>query len=87
METWQYRHKSYLYYDWMTRDFFTFLAIKTLNSNTGLRQRIVYRSGPFQYKARQAELRAREAITYQTNGNDWSAKQKYRDIYGTSFPQ
>lgn len=89
METWEYRNKSYLYYDWMTRDFFAFAANQNDKQEYWLAPgsgSYVYRSGPFEYKARQAELRAREAITYQTNGNDWSAKQKYREIYGTSFP-
>jgi hypothetical protein len=90
METWEYRQKSHLYYDWMTRDFFTFLANQDNKQQYWLAPgsgSYVYRSGHFEYKARQAELRAREAIEYQTNQNDWSAKQKYREIYGTNFPK
>ena len=86
---WEHRAKSYLYYDWMARDFFAFLASqdpqKTYWTAPGSGS-YVYRKGPFEYKARQAQLRTLEAIQYTTNGHDWSAKQKYREIYGTSFP-
>jgi hypothetical protein len=86
---WHYRDKSYLYYDFMTRDFFAYLASQSPTKSYWLAPgsgSYVHRTGPFEYKARQAELRAHEAIAYQTAGHDWSAKQKYREIYGTSFP-
>jgi hypothetical protein len=86
---WQYRDKSYLYYDFMTRDFFGFLAGQSTTQTYWLAPgsgSYVIRKGPFEYKARQAQLRAEEAIVHQSVGYDWSAKQKYREIYGTSFP-
>lgn len=86
---WQYRDKSYLYYDYMTRDFFGFLAGQSSTQSYWQAPgsaSYVYRQGPFEYKARQAELRALEAIAFQTAGHEWSAKQKYREIYGTNFP-
>ena len=89
LETWQYRDKSYLYYDYITRDFFSFLA----NQNTAQNNwrapgsgQYVYRGGNFEYKARQAELRALESLVYLSKNQDWSAKQKFREIYGTAFP-
>jgi hypothetical protein len=87
--SWGYRDKSYLYYDFMTRDFFNFLAGQNTSQMYWLAPgsgSYVYRGGSFEYKARQAELRALEAIQFQNAGHDWSAKQKYRVIYGTSFP-
>ena len=85
---WAYKDKSYVYYDWMTRDFFAFLAgqdaSKTYWTAPGSGS-WVYGSG-FQYKARQAELRTKEAIDYQQQNYDYSAKQLYRGIYGTGFP-
>lgn len=87
--SWQYRDKSYLYYDYMTRDFFGFLAGQSSTQSYWQAPgsaSYVYRKGPFEYKARQAELRALEAIAFQTAGHEWSAKQKYREIYGTNFP-
>ncbi|MCL4670365.1 nucleotidyltransferase [Burkholderia pseudomallei] len=89
IENWSYRDKSYLYYDYMTRDFFAFLAKQNTTQQYWLAPGSashVYRKGPFEYKARQAELRALEALTYQQGNHDWSAKQKYREIYGTVFP-
>jgi hypothetical protein len=89
IESWAHRKQAYFYYDLMTRDFFAFLAGQSgpqtywLAPGSGS---YVYRTGPFEYKARQAELRAKEAIAYQTSKNEWSAKQKYREIYGTGFP-
>lgn len=86
---WAHRKQSYLYYDYMTRDFFNYLAgqdsTKTYWLAPGSGSH-VYRQGPFEYKARQAELRALEAIAHQASNQDWSAKQKYRDVYGTTFP-
>jgi len=86
--SWEYRDKSYVYYDWMTRDFFAFLAGQSANqtfwSAPGSGSR-VYGSG-FQYKARQAELRTIEAIDDQQHNYDYTAKQIYRGIYGTDFP-
>lgn len=87
--TWEYRQKSYLYYDWMTRDFFQFLAACNTSQSYWLAPgsgSYVYRSGLFEYKARQAELRAREAIDAQAHDYDYTARQKYREIYGTDFP-
>ena len=89
METWAHRQMSYFYYDFMTRDFFNFLANQSTEQTYWLAPgsgSYVYRKGPFEYKARQAELRALEALQFQANGHDWSAKQKYREIYGLNFP-
>ena len=44
--------------------------------------------GQFQYKARRAYNLALEAIEYQTTSpkRQWSAKRKWREVFGTSFP-
>ncbi|CAJ3698202.1 Uncharacterised protein [Burkholderia pseudomallei] len=87
--TWQYRDKSYLYYDFLTRDFFHFLAGLSTQQVHWLApgsNSHVYRSDAFQHKARSAELRSLEALTCLQKNHEWSAKQKYREIYGTSFP-
>jgi len=85
---WAHRAESYLYYDYLTRDFFNFLANQSAAQNYWMAPgsgSYVY-GGSFQYKARQAELRALEALSHQLLGQDWSAKMKYREIYGTAFP-
>ncbi|WP_055324467.1 SMODS domain-containing nucleotidyltransferase [Ralstonia solanacearum] len=86
---WEYRDKSYLYYDFMTRDFFRYLANMDTSQTYWLAPgsgSYVYRSDVFQHKARSAELRAIEAITHIAAGENWSARQKFRAIYGTAFP-
>ncbi|MDM0110585.1 hypothetical protein QTI66_00405 [Variovorax sp. J22R133] len=84
---WAYRGKSYVFYDWMTRDFFSFLADQDTGKTYWLAPGSgswVYGSG-FQYKARQAELRTIEAINHQQAEHDFTAKQTYRGIYGSDF--
>lgn len=88
IDGWAYKDKSYLYYDFMTRDFFAFLAGQDSNKTYWMApgsSSWVYGSG-FQYRARQAELRTTEAIGNQLNNYDYTAKQIYRGIYGTNFP-
>lgn len=87
--TWPHRDKSYLYYDYLTRDFFAYLAALPEEQQYWLTPgsgSYAWKSGSFSYKARQAELRAREAIAHLVSGQNWSAKQKFIEIYGTSFP-
>jgi hypothetical protein len=89
IESLAYRHMSFFYYDFMTRDFFNFLANQSSTQVHWLApgsSSYVYRGGSFEFKARQAELRALEAIQLQNRNMDWSAKQKYREIYGPKFP-
>lgn len=89
IEAWAYRDKSYLYYDFMTRDFFNFLANQSTTQQYWLApgsSSYVYRKGAFEHKARQAELCALTALENIKGGYEWSAKQKFREIYGTAFP-
>lgn len=89
LTSWSHRDKSYLYYDWMCRDFFEYLKIQTEN------QTIWYAIGSsqtinnpdnFRYKATVAFNKTKEAIQFQTDNKEWSAKQKWKEIYGSRFP-
>ena len=90
--SWEYRHKSYFYYDYMCRDFFAFMADQGRTQEywkaPGSGQWVYPRKGQFQYKAKRAYKLACEAIQHETADPKqiWSAKQKWRDIFGTSFP-
>lgn len=87
--SWAHRKQSYLYYDFMSRDFFEFLAGQGAQQKYWLAPgsgSYVYRSGNFEYKARQAQLRSLEAIKFDAGNFSWSARQKWREIYGSSFP-
>lgn len=85
---WKYRDKSFLYYDWKSRDFFNFLANEedqlywyAVGSN-----QLIWSRGSFQYKAKRCYNLAIEAIKYESEGYSWSARQRWREIYGTAFP-
>ena len=86
---WEYNKESYLYYDWMSRDFFQYLS--NIDSNRSYwyapgSNRHVYNSGNFQFKAKQAYDKAQEAIEDEKSGYKALAKSEWRDIYGTNFP-
>ncbi len=92
IENWEYRDKSYLYYDYMCRDFFDFMAGKDKEQNYWLAPgsgQYVYGKGLFQWKARRCHNLAQEAIEHETGQpkREWSAKQKWREIFGTKFPE
>ena len=89
MVTWEYRAKSYLYYDYLTRDFFSFLGQQDRNQTYWLAPGSgshVYRGGAFELKARPTAAVAIDAIKNLEAQQFWAAKQKYRQIYGTLFP-
>jgi hypothetical protein len=86
-----YAHKnqSYLYYDFMSRDFFKYLkeqkSDQTVWYAVGSLQNI-YNSENFRYKATVAYNKSLEAIQLETDNKSWSAKQKWIEIYGNRFP-
>ena len=92
IDSWEYRHKSYFYYDYMCRDFFDFMADQNKTQEywkaPGSGQWVYARKGQFQYEARRGYNLAREAIKHETATpkREWSAKQKWREIFGASFP-
>lgn len=91
IETWQYRDKSHLYYDYMCRDFFKWMAEQDESQEwwraPGSGQ-YVWGKGLFQYKAKRCYNLALEAIEHEmaTPKREWSAKQKWREIFTTNFP-
>jgi hypothetical protein len=89
IENWSYREKSYLYYDLMSRDCFRWMADQDANQvywkAPGSGQ-YVFGKGLFQYKATRCYNVAITAIENEQKGQAWAAKQKWREIYGTAFP-
>ena len=86
---WKYKDKSFLYYDYMSRDFFEYL--KDIDKNKSYwrapgSNRHVRKEGDFQSKAKIAYENAKDAILYENNDKIYLAKQKWREIYGTKFP-
>lgn len=89
LKSWCHRDKSYLYYDYLTRDFFEYLSAQNPNQNYWLApgsNQYVWRKGSFEYKALRCFNLAKEAIRYEEAKLEWSANQKWREIYGTRFP-
>ena len=88
LKDWEYRDKSYLYYDYMTRDFFKYVKDvdrsqckwKVMGSG-----RYIYCYGTFQTKAKKAYDSALEAIKYEENHQEYSANLKWREIYGSKI--
>lgn len=89
IENYAYREKSYLYYDYFSRDFFEFLMKQNSEQKywraPGSGQ-YVYRKGDFEYKAKRCYSLSVEAIDLYLN-KVWSARQKWREVYGTAFPE
>ena len=88
---WEYKDKSYLYYDYMCRDFFNFMAKQDSEQEywraPGSGQ-YVYGKGLFQYKAKRCYNLSLDAIAHESASpkQEWSAKQTWRQILGNSFP-
>ncbi len=89
LSNWGYSTESYLYYDWMVRDFFLMLSKEDPNKSywyaLGSSQ-FIWRRGKFEAVAKKNYKLAIEAIEYEKADRDWSANNKWREIFGTSFP-
>ncbi len=89
IENYQYRDKSFLYHDFMARDYLDFLSKQDENQTVwrapGSGSHVV-RTGVFEHKSRSAHLRAVEAIKYNDDNHEWSRRQKWREVFGTLYP-
>lgn len=91
IEGYEHRKRSYLYYDFMCRDFFRWMADQSSTQDfwkaPGSGQ-YVYGKGLFQYKATRCYNIAVQAIRNEQAkpSQEWAAKQRWREIFGTSFP-
>lgn len=91
IENYQYRDKSYFYYDFICRDFFKWMADQNENQDFWRAPgsaSYVFGKGLFQYKATRCYNISREAIGHEQAQpkQEWSAKNKWREIFGTAFP-
>lgn len=88
LKDYQYKDKSYIYYDYMSRDFFAYLKDQNANQQYWLAvgsNQYVYTKGNFQYKALRCYNISLEAIEKEKT-YPITAKTKWREIYGTKFP-
>lgn len=89
LQDYQYKDKSYAYYDWMARDFFAYLANipETQNSWRMVGSNRIYTdSSSFQSKAKKTKDKCIEAIEDASKGYIYSAYCNWRKIFGTKFP-
>jgi hypothetical protein len=83
--TTKYDDKSFLYFDWLSRDFFKYLSEledQAYYSAPGSRQRVKVRR-KFQLKAKKAHKLCLEAIAAEKKKN---VNDKWRRLYGRPFP-
>lgn len=89
IRSWDYRENSFVYHDWMARDFFYYLATRSREQTYWLvpgSNKWVYPSGNFQGKAKIAYDVASQAVDHDLAGQHWSRRQKWRLIFGTLYP-
>ena len=91
IEHWPHRHRSYLHYDYMCRDFFDFMRNQPKDQRhwraPGSGQ-YVHRKGLFHWKATRCYNLACVAIAYETAipKRTLAAKLRWRKIFGPEFP-
>ncbi|MGG0052305.1 SMODS domain-containing nucleotidyltransferase [Bacillus atrophaeus] len=88
MKNWEYNDKSFVYYDWMIRDFLYYLSEqdkeKSFWKAWGSGQ-YVWRKGVFENKARSAYEISIEAIRYSSSENLSLERKKWGQIFGSSY--
>lgn len=89
LQTYGNKDKSYIYYDWISRDFFEFLSRQkddaTYTYALGSNQ-LIYLTKGYAYKAGVAYKHALDAIEAHDKGYNWTASTHWKAIYGTDFP-
>lgn len=89
IETWAYRDKSFLYHDYMARDFLAFMS----DQDSGQAywrmpgsSSYVYRTGAFGFKAKIDHKYAVEACNLLEEAQGPIRRLKWRTVFGSSFP-
>lgn len=88
LKDWEYRANTSVYYDWMSRAFFSYLANQDTDQAywlaPGSRQYVYRASDKFEYKAKCALTVCEEAI--EDDKYETLRRPKWRFIYGTAYP-
>lgn len=87
--SWEYKDKSYLYHDFLVRDFMLHLSTRDRKQQywqaPGSNQ-YVWKKGNFQTPARAAYDLAVSAIGHETGERPYTARNKWREIFGNLYP-
>lgn len=91
IENYEHRAKSHYYYDFLCRDFFKFMSERSRTQGYWRAPgsgHHVFGGDLFQYKALRCYNLAVEAINYElsTPKREYSAKQRWGEIFGSRFP-
>lgn len=89
IETWAHRDKSFLYHDYMARDFFAFMGEQDREQGHWRMPgsgSYVYRTGAFGYKAKIDYKFAAEACDLLNEASGYARRAKWRTVFGSSFP-
>ncbi|TPN46366.1 nucleotidyltransferase [Mesorhizobium sp. B1-1-7] len=85
---WPHRDKSFLYHDWMARDFLLYLAERDTNQTYWRMPgsgSTVWSKGTFQHKARADYNNAVEACGFTGDENGATRRAKWRYVFGPTF--
>ncbi len=86
---WPHKDKSYLYHDYLVRDFLLYLSnidSSQLYWRAPGSGSYVWKKGNFQNKARAAYELALSAIDHEANKYPATARNKWREIFGSTYP-
>lgn len=87
--TWAYSDKSFMYHDWLVRDFLLYLSqldtSKTYWRAPGSGSPVA-KSGGFQRQAAASYLIAANAIAHEESQRPSTARNKWREVFGPAYP-
>ena len=87
--SWPHRDKSFMYHDYLVRDFMEYLSKIDRTQTYWLApgsNSYVYKKGDFQTPAANAHRNAVEGVRCDVAKLDWAYTQAWRKIFGTTFP-
>lgn len=87
LESYQYRDKTTVYYDWMVRDFFQFIIGKANGyvSAPGT-IKIIWLGDDWKSRAESSLERAKKAVEYESQNIPYNAGAEWQKIFGTYIP-
>ena len=88
IDGWKYKDKSYMYHDWLVRDFFYYLWQTDISQEWWRAPgsgSYVHKGGSFRIRAKDAYEAAVAAINHEEKGEPWAARQDWQLIFGTTY--
>lgn len=89
IDSWAHKNKSYLYHDFLARDFLLYLAEQDKSQDWWAAPGSgswVRRTGSFEKKAREGYEIAVSAIDHENNSRPSTARNKWRELFGSTYP-